>query len=162
MNSNSKHKHNSNIHNVNEDEEAGYNKWRLICVEKLQSKLSQNVAKRKKNFENVVTNAAHKILRDNTLKIISNPDDFKISDRITNEAFDRMCETISAWPGVHLTQCKKLPPIFKKYWRIADNWWNRQKGKWFGDLFFWPILHYSLHVYCKKILIASENQIEYD
>eukprot|EP01084_Bolivina_argentea_P069122 125833_1 len=140
-------------------------KWRSICVEKLQNKLSQNLAKRKKHFEDVVTRATHKILREitfnqpNVINIESNPIGFKISDTITNEAFNRMSEIISSWPGVPSAQSKKLPPIFKKYWRIADNWWNRQKGKWFGDLFFWPILNYSLHEYCKKM---TYTQIEYD
>eukprot|EP01084_Bolivina_argentea_P106326 190292_1 len=143
-------------------EAALYDRWRTLCVDKLKDKLKLNIEKRKKNFEDVVTSAAAKISSDNTLQLAPNFPKFRISSTITTEAVDRMCSTIESWPGVHLSQCKKLPPIFKKYWRIADNWWNRQKGKWFGDLFFWPILQYNLHQYTKKILARKNDPIQFD
>lgn len=39
--------------------------------------------------------------------------------------------------------------------------WNRQKGKWFGDLLFWPVFQYNLVVYCNKILINNSNEYHY-
>ena len=39
--------------------------------------------------------------------------------------------------------------------------WNRQKGKWFGDLLFWPVLQYNLNMYCHKILINNSNEYHY-
>ena len=113
---------NATAHNSTE-----YDHWRTLCGIQLKDKLKENVAKRQKIFEDVVTLAAIKVSRDNELEIVANPPKFKVSATITNEATNRMCDAIDAWPGVHLTQCKKLPPVFKKYWRIADNWWNRQK-----------------------------------
>ncbi len=105
--------------NDNASSSSEYNGWRELCGIKLKDKLKANVAKRQKTFEDVVSLAAMKISRDSTLEIISNPPRFTISTTITTEATNCMCAAIDAWPGVHLSQCKKLPPIFKKYWRIA-------------------------------------------
>ena len=146
--------HQCQVQMITQDQ-SEYNRWHKLCGIQLKDKLHINVDKRKKTFEDVVSTAALKISRDGILDIIPTPPNFKINPTITQEAKSRMCSAIDAWGGVHLSQCKKLPPIFKKYWRIADNWWNRQKGKYFGDLFFQPILHHSLHRYCKKILVRK-------
>ena len=47
------------------------------------------------------------------------------------------------------------------YIEISNNVYKNTQGKWFGDLFFQPILHYSLHRYCKKILVHKNNDIAY-
>jgi len=141
---------------------AQYTKWRKISVDQLKGKLQINVVKRKKSLEDVVTRAADRMAAAHKIDIMPNYPPFQISPTITSGAVERMEKIIESWPGVQLNQCKKPPPIFKKYWRTADNWWNRQKGKWFGDLIFQPILSYSLRSYCKKILLHKDNTIERD
>jgi len=126
-------------------------------VERLKGKLRENVNNRRKCLEDVVTQAADKIKDQNTIEFMPEYPPFTISPNLINGAIDQMEKIIDSWPGVQLTQCKKMPLISKDYTRTADNWWNRQKGKWFGNLLFEPILKLSLRSYCKKILL-QKNQ----
>lgn len=116
---------------------ASYDKWRGCCIVELQNKLKSNVEKRKVKFESVVNNAVHQLMHNKELSLsLSDVFPFKISALIESNAIDRMCEVIAGWKGVDVNQCKNAPKIFRKYKRLADNWWNRQKGAHFGLFLF--------------------------
>ena len=145
------------IHHVQKE----FAKWHLKAVDKLRAKLQDNLDKRRICVEVAIHKATMCILSEDLVKIMENPPKFKVSKDIQSDALSNMFQIIHSWPGVDLLQCKEPPKNFKKYWRIADNWWNRQKGKWFGDLFFEPILQRDLNQYCQQILINKYNETHY-
>eukprot|EP00486_Rosalina_sp_Unknown_P014874 CAMPEP_0201593986 /NCGR_PEP_ID=MMETSP0190_2-20130828/191440_1 /ASSEMBLY_ACC=CAM_ASM_000263 /TAXON_ID=37353 /ORGANISM="Rosalina sp." /LENGTH=676 /DNA_ID=CAMNT_0048053425 /DNA_START=71 /DNA_END=2101 /DNA_ORIENTATION=- len=151
--------------NVNETDyhqmQSQYAKWALKAKDKLKAKLTNNLEARKTQIEDAVNNATLRIINDNIVPVISRPSEFKVSSTIASGALERMYHIIESWGGVDIAQCEKLPKDWKRYWRLADNWWNRQKGKWFGDLLFWPVLQYNLNTQCQKVLINKHNEYHY-
>ena len=50
---------------------------------------------------------------------------FRVSSTIRGGALERMNHIIESWEGIDFSQCQidRLPRDFKRYWRLADNWY---------------------------------------
>ena len=129
------------------------------AIDRLKDKMRENLYKRINAIEEAVNNARHKI---SFISIINRPSPFKVSPIVVKTALERMVSKIELWSGVDISGCNQPLKSFKLYMRIADNWcasyyalivseckcfdipnlrWNRQIGKWFGDVLFLHIAH---------------------
>ena len=71
---------------------------------------------------------------------------------ISQEEIKRMLKDINcaiqSWKGVDLDSCKKKKTTFKQYMRTSTNWYNRNKAKFYGNYFFYPLIFKHLLNVC--------------
>eukprot|EP01084_Bolivina_argentea_P184787 318721_1 len=138
-----------------------YSDFKNRSISKLKTKLKCNLDKRGEAIQNCIDAAVSEIIQKGTISIILNPPLFCVAP-IKYKAFIKMCDVIDNWEGVVIPQCNESKKEFNRYWRTADNWWNRQKGKWYGDLFFYHILKGdSLSLFCQQLLHGERDTNAY-
>ena len=126
----------NSVRNVDDDQ---FEEWRLRCIESMKAKMESNVAARSRRVEEVVNECIGRIHRE--LQISDEGDDrrFTIPHDVMTQSLRSMSQRLDEWNGVKLLWCKRVPRCFASYHLIGENWWNRQKGSWFGDFYFLPL-----------------------
>eukprot|EP01084_Bolivina_argentea_P226002 381823_1 len=152
-----------------------YSNWRHQCIINMKKKLQSNVAARSRKVEEVVNECisntnkelqiiSYLIFNCNLLalnhlkKQINNSIRFIIPDQLIISSLQKMYNKLDEWNGVNISSCKTIPSTFDEYWYIADNWWNRQKGSWFGELYFYKLFHLLFQF---STNIATQNNLLY-
>eukprot|EP01084_Bolivina_argentea_P226003 381824_1 len=133
-----------------------YSNWRHQCIINMKKKLQSNVAARSRKVEEVVNECISNINKE--LQIINNSIRFIIPDQLIISSLQKMYNKLDEWNGVNISSCKTIPSTFDEYWYIADNWWNRQKGSWFGELYFYKLFHLLFQF---STNIATQNNLLY-
>ena len=153
--------------NIKEKNNINYEEWKAKSKKELKNKLKENLNKR----ANVLEEQVNKSRRE-TFKLISNLNagdnilpikspGFIIPENILIRGFDTMSNKIDLWKGVNVHDCKEEPQKYTDYFRKGNNWLDRQKGKWFGQYIFYPIL-LEIKGYCNNVLIKSEITFKYN
>ena len=68
-----------------------------------------------------------------------NVSSFIITNEFQETALNKLFTKFEEWSGVDIKACKNAVQNWGQYWDRADNWFNRNKGEWFGDYYFAPI-----------------------
>ena len=123
-----------------------------------------NIQKRASQVNESVNNAVTILHSKLQIDIVINDESRFILDRIlTQETIESVKLVFQSWNGVNYRACKSVPASEAKYWEIADNWWNRQKHKVFGEDFFCKLFK-QLSQYSHKIslkIYPSSDDIKY-
>ena len=73
---------------------------------------------------------------------------FKLNKDDIHRMLTDIANSIQSWKGVDLRLCQKEKQSFRQYKRTATNWYNRNKPKFFGTYFFYPLIfHHILKVF---------------
>jgi len=142
-------------HSTNDSKLELYSKWKRDGLHKMKAKATQNVAHRSKAVEHVITGIAR--------SWDENARTFQISKQFQLGALNKLFTKFQDWSGVDVKACKNKVQTFNEYYDRADNWFNRNKGEWFGDYYFTPIFHQHLRQYCTEIahsMYSSDAQKE--
>lgn len=100
-----------------------YTIWKSKAKVELKAKFADNLRTRVNCIENAVDKATQRIITDNLVPIMQYPEHFRVTTTIKHEALERMNHIIDGWGGVDIAQCEKLPTEYKRYWRLAHNWY---------------------------------------
>ena len=78
--------------------------------------------------------------------------DFKLTPNEISRMLSDIANSILSWKGVDMRLCHKEKQSFRQYKRTSTNWYNRNKPKFFGTYFFYPLIfHHILKVYIHTI-----------
>ena len=77
---------------------------------------------------------------------------FVINESWRNDINGSMILKLKHWSGVDVKACKNKINTWQEYWDRADNWFNRNKGQWFGDYLFYPLFENKLISVCLYIM----------
>lgn len=127
-----------------------YPKWCDELKTQLKDKTKDNLFDRVKKIEFIV----NKIIYSYSLKSV----EFKLNNIDKNKMLKCIQNEVDQWKGVEIDSCKIQKKTFKDYQTTARNWFNRNKAKFYGNFFFYPLIfHYVLKVKYFFIIHSMSN-----
>ena len=74
-----------------------------------------------------------------------NASSFLISSEFQESALNKLFTKFEEWSGVDIKACKNAVQNWGQYWDRADNWFNRNKAKIYGNHLFYPIVFRKIY-----------------
>ena len=161
---------NTCINKINDDlKDENILKWKEKSMIKMKSKLKETIKERTKKINDIINHEIPIILKEFHIFIDYNKiKKFGISDDIVNNTRNNIINEFSIWNskgGVKIKSCRKRAlNNFNDYYRVADNWFNRHKGEWFGKYYFKCIfkLLNQYNIYLVNNIFNSNNNSNND
>ena len=121
--------------------------WKQNSKTKLKDKAYTNINARALELQNSVNSSIQCITNNQSIT------KFTISATLITRALNLIYHELDNWKGVSIKEVKadNKPKVWKQYHVRADNWWNTNKAKWFGDYFFAPIIQKELKQYIQHV-----------
>lgn len=120
-----------------------YNKWAIECRSLLQLKARTNYFERVDKIVDIVNESCLKY----------NPSSlFSIAYANSIEILGMINDKIVNWPGVSIKACKKKGKSKKEYISTANNWFNRNKAKIYGNYFYSRVIFGFALQYCRNTI----------
>ena len=147
-----------NVRTNNIIDERQFAEWRLQCIAAMKDKMESNLRARSRRVEEVVNeriDRLHRELQIDTENLQKYR--FAIPEDVMAQSLWSMSHRLEGWNGVRIVSCKRIPRCFASYHLIGENWWNRQKGSWFGDFYFLPLFQ-CIGSFCETLNVSEYTQ----
>jgi len=124
-----------------------YLEWCRLLKEQFKKKTKTNLFARTNAIASIIT------------RTLQNGPTFQVPEA-GQEAMMKSIETeIDEWNGIDLILCKSQHKTFKQYQTISRNWFSRNKSRFYGNYFFYPIIFHYVLKHCVSLPLHDKQKM---